>query len=121
MVDLLEQASVWLGRMRAKHLSRTVTYRRGDQQVDLAATVGGTTFEVDTGYAVPERWESRDFLIAAADLVLGGQVVRPQRGDAIIDAGQVYEVMAPGKEDVFRPSDPYGLTWRIHTKRTGAA
>jgi len=29
----------------------------------------------------------------------------------------VYEVLAPGKEDVFRLSDPYGVTLRIHTKQ----
>jgi len=32
----------------------------------------------------------------------------------------VYEVMALGKEDVCRPSDPYGVTWRIHTKQVGS-
>ena len=119
MGDLLEQGAGWLARMRTKHMSRTVTYQRGTQQVALAATVGGTTFEIANEYGVLERWESRDYLVAASDLVLGGTVVQPQSGDTIIDAGQVYEVMAPGKEDVFRPSDHHGLTLRIHTKRTG--
>lgn len=123
MADLLEQAAGWLGGMRAAHLSRSVTYSRPSTgsgqgaQVQVAATVGRTTFEIDDGYGVVEKWESRDFLIAAADLVLGDATATPQRGDRIADGGKVYEVMAPGKEDCFRKSDPYGVTLRIHTKQ----
>jgi hypothetical protein len=119
--DLLEHAAGWLAGMRTKHLSRTVTYQSGGQQVRLAATVGSTTFEIANDYGVVERWESRDYLIRASDLVVGGAVAQPQRGDTITDAGEVYEVMAPGKEDAYRPSDHYGLTLRIHTKLTGSA
>jgi hypothetical protein len=120
MGDLLEQAASWLGRMRSAHLSRTVTYSRGGDSVQLTATVGRTEFQVDDGYGVIQTWQSRDYLIAAADLVLGGVTIRPQRGDRITDGGTVYEVLAPGKEDVFRFSDPYGVTLRIHTKVVGA-
>jgi len=117
MGDLLEQASAWLGGMRKQHLSRLVTYSRGADSSQVAATVGRTVFEVDDGYGVVEKWESRDFLITAADLVLGGVAVTPQCGDRITDGGRVYEVLAPGKEDVFRLSDPYGVTLRVHTKQ----
>ena len=92
-------------------------YSRGSESVEVQATVGTTTFEVDDGYGVIVKWESRDFLITAADLVIAGEPVKPQRGDRITDSGKVYEVMAPGKEDVCRPSDPYGVTLRIHTKQ----
>ncbi len=117
MGDLLEQAVTWLGGMRTAHLSRTVTYHRGSGSVQVAATLGSTTFEVQDQYGAIEKWESRDFLIASATLVLGDQTITPQRGDRIIDGAKVYEVLAPGKEDVFRPSDPYGQTLRIHTKQ----
>jgi hypothetical protein len=106
--------------MRTQYLSRTVTYASGGQQVQLQATVGSTTFQVANDYGVFERWESRDYLVVAADLVLGDAVVVPQRGDTITDGGQVYTVMAPGHEDVYRPSDQYGVTLRIHTKLTGS-
>jgi hypothetical protein len=121
MGDLLEQGAGWLAGMRTQYLSRTVTYQSGQQQVQLQATVGSTTFDIASDYGVVERWESRDYLVGASDLVLGSAVAQPQRGDTITDAGQVYEVMAPGKEDVFRFSDHYGLTLRIHTKRIGSA
>lgn len=117
MIDLLEQAANWLGQMRSAHLSRTVTYARGSDSIQIQATMGKTLFEVEDAYGGLEKWESRDFLISAADLVLGGELIEPKRGDWITDTGKVYEVLAPGKEDVCRPSDPYGVTWRIHTKR----
>jgi len=119
MADLLQQGAEWLGRMRRDHLSHLVTYSRDGAELQIAATVGSTTFEVDDGYGGVEKWQSRDYLVTAADLALGGVLVQPQRGDRISDGGQVYEVMAPGKEDVCRPADNYGLTWRIHTKRIG--
>jgi hypothetical protein len=117
VVDLLENASAWLAGRRTKFLSRPVTYCRGADSVAVQATVGKTVFEVDDGSGVLETFESRDYLVAAANLVLGGAAVKPQRGDRITDGGKVYEVMAPGKEDVFRFSDPYGVTLRIHTKQ----
>ena len=117
MADLLETASTWLGKMRSKHLARQVMYSRGADSVQVAATVGSTTFEISDQYGAVEKWESRDFLVTAAALVLGGEPVEPQRGDRITDGAKVYEVLAPCKEDVFRPSDPYAVTLRIHTKQ----
>jgi hypothetical protein len=121
MGDLLENAAAWLGDMRARFLSRPVTYSRAAASVPVAAAVGRTEFAVDDGYGVVERWESRDFLIAARDLVLGGTVVLPAAGDRVSETQDgkvfVYEVMAPGKEPCWRYSDPYRRTLRIHTKQ----
>ena len=120
VADLLQQAAAWLASQRTQFLSRCVVYSRGEDSVAVQAGVGKTTFDVDDGYGLMTTWESRDFLIAAADLVLSGEVIKPQRDDTISDGGKVYQVMAPGKEDVCRPSDPYGVTWRIHTKQIGS-
>ncbi len=119
MTDLLQTGMAWLDGQRAAHLSRAVLYCRGSDCVEIPATVGRTVFEIDDGYGGIEKWESRDYLLAATELVLGGTAVVPQRGDRIIDAGQVYEVLAPAKEDVHRPADPYGVTLRVHTKQVG--
>jgi len=98
-----------------------VTYERGADNVDLAATIGRTIFEVDNGHGVLERIESRDYLALATDLVLVGLPVLPKRGDRIRETQgtvtYVYEVMAPGKEPEWRWSDPYRKTLRIHTKQ----
>jgi hypothetical protein len=121
MADRLQQASDWLEEQRTRHASRAVAYARGVQSVELPATIGKTTFEVDDGYGVLVHFESRDFLMLAADLMLGGAPTLPQRGDRIEEtqAGQVfvYEVTAPGKEPCWRYSDAYRKTLRIHTKQ----
>ena len=120
MADLLETGSNWLQDQRTQHMSRTVTYERGIDTVSLSATVGRTLFEIDDGHGVIQRHEARDFLVLADDLVLAGSKTLPQAGDRVRETQGttvfVYEVMAPGNEPVWRYSDPYRKTLRIHTK-----
>ena len=121
MGDLLEEASGWLDEQRIQHMSKAVTYQRGETSIDLLATVGRTVFHIDDGTGVLERIESRDFLIIAAHLVLDTEPTLPQRGDRIKETSgdkvYVYEVLAPGREPHYRFSDPYRKTLRIHTKQ----
>ncbi|MEO0513482.1 MAG: hypothetical protein AAF108_11405 [Planctomycetota bacterium] len=127
MGDLLAKGSEMLDRTRRAHLSRTVVYRRGADSVEIEATVGSTAFDRTDEYGVVHRIESRDYLLAASDLVLGGEAVTPKAGDRITETGEArlheYEVLAPGDEPAWRYSDPQRRTLRIHTKfvRTGAA
>ena len=58
--NLLAKASEWLENQRTRHATSPVEYVRGSQTVKIAATVGKTTFEVDDGYGVLVRSESRD-------------------------------------------------------------
>lgn len=119
-MDLMDRGSEMLGRMRRAHISRPVTYRRGEQSAQLDAAVGSTAFERTDDYGVIHRVESRDYLIAAADLVIAGETVRPVAGDRVEEPGpdvlHVYEVIAPAGEPVWRYSDPQRRTIRIHTK-----
>ncbi|HPM25049.1 MAG TPA: hypothetical protein PLP66_14170 [Phycisphaerae bacterium] len=123
MPDRLEQGAAWLEDQRTRHMSRTVTYLRGDDSVDVAATIGRTEFEQADEYGVVHRTESRDFLVLTDALVLGDKAVLPQTGDRVREtAGDqifLYEVMAPGGEPPYRYSDPYRRTLRIHTKHVG--
>ena len=120
MADMLEQGAAWLDGMRTKHASRTVTYVRGTDAVELSATLGQTTYEVADEYGATVEAKATDFLISAADLVLAGEKVQPEAGDQIrvtaSDQIQVFEVMDLGGAGHWRPSDPYGHTLRIHTK-----
>ena len=123
MADLLDKSSAWLEAQRTRHMTRTVTYQRGAVQVDVSATIGETIFQMDDGGGALLRVESRAYLILAADLVLAGSPVIPERSDRIREtdavSGQtyVYEVMAPGDEPHWRWSDSYRRTLRIHTKQ----
>lgn len=124
MADLLEQGAAFLDDRRHRHLTRTVTYRRGADSVDLAATVGRTVFEQADESGFIRKIESRDFLVRRTELVLGGVETLPKAGDRVRETDgsqtQVYEVMAPGSrgggEPPFRWSDPYRRVIRIHTK-----
>lgn len=123
MADLLDQGAAWLEDQRRLHFAQPVVYRRGAQALDVLATIGRTLFELQNQHGIVERIEARDYLITTPELVLNGTAVLPQRGDQIRETKEtktfVYEVMAPGKEPVWRYSDPYRRTLRIHTKLVG--
>jgi hypothetical protein len=121
--DLLERASNWLEDQRKRHTSRPVVYQRGAvSSAPIDATVGRTVFEQADEYGVVQKTESRDFLMFTTDLVLNGDLTLPQRGDRVLEEQGsktfTYEVVAPGGEPVFRYSDPYRKSLRIHTKHT---
>jgi len=124
MTDLLEHSAAWLDDQRQRHLTRTVVYQRGQNTVELQATVGQTVFRIDDGYGGSVRFVQRDYLIRAEDLVLAGDEILPQRGDRIRETKDgkvfVYEVMGPGGgEPDWRYSGPNRSTLRIHTKQVG--
>lgn len=101
----------------------TVTYRRGAASMPVTAVVGRYAADVGDGNGLTVRTEVRDYLIAAADLVLGGVPVEPRGGDRIVEgdpaAGTVFEVMDLAGEGPWRYSDPARTVLRIHTRRVG--
>lgn len=119
-MDLLERASSWLETQRQRHLSRAVRYQRGNQCVEVPASVGKSLFELDDGAGGVLRIESRDYLVAAADLQFAGHVVVPQAGDRILDqVGEqqlVCEVTVPDRRPVYSYTDGYRRTLRVHTQ-----
>jgi hypothetical protein len=121
MQDLLESAQTWLAEQLHEHVAKSVTYRRDADEVTVRATIGRTLLKLDDGYGgVRMVWTDRDYLIRAADLVLGVNLAQPQRGDQIreVVGAQtfVYEVLAPGEEPPWRWADPHRQMFRIHTK-----
>lgn len=119
---MLQKGVEWLDAKRKACMSSSVVYTRPSILgfVGLQATLGETVFDQVDEFGVVHRFESRDFLITAADLVLGGVVTLPVVGDRIILTmnGKVrtYEVMAPGDEQPYRFCDPHRVMLRIHTK-----
>jgi hypothetical protein len=121
VADLLQQGVDWLDGQRVAHLSRPVTYQRGGESVEIAATLGATSLEVSDEAGATVRTRQTDFIVSAAALVLGGVAITPKVGDRILvpagDRTLVFEVLAlPGGEH-FRPADPMGRTLRIHAKQ----
>lgn len=120
MSDLLESGSDWLAGQLKAHAGREVVYRRGAESAAVTATIGRTEFETIDEHGAVGKWEARDYLIHAADLLLGGAAVLPERGDRIEETQGnqtfVYEVLAPSNEPVWRYSDAYRTLLRVHTK-----
>lgn len=121
--DMLASASAWLQGKRHDHAAQTVIYRRGPLDVSLRATIGRTEFTRDDEAGASIVAVSRDFLVRADELMLDGAFGRPLSGDYIIEStptGQiVHEVAAPGDQPVWRYSDAWRLTLRIHTNEIG--
>ena len=110
----LAQHSVTLG----NNAGDTVTYRRGGYSVSLAATKCPVRSEADLQFGIL-RINECDWIIKASLLVLNSLTVEPQEvGDTITEAdGTKWQVMPINGEQAYRPLDPYGTSWRIHTKR----
>lgn len=120
MADLLASGAAWLtGQLKAA-AGTTVTYTRSNESVDVIATIGRSEFEAANQSGVVERWESRDFLITAADLPFG----LPERGDEIVEArgGDVvtYEVTSPRGVPEWHYGDAFRSIVRVHTIATDA-
>lgn len=111
-MDILGHSAEWLEQQRLRTLAVPVTYeRRSGRQIPVNATLGRTLFRAENEYGITVRIESRDFLISASELT-----DEPERGDVVIYNGRRYEVLAPNGEPVWRWSEPYQRTRRIHTK-----
>lgn len=118
---MMQYGAAWLDEQQRTHVSRTVVYRRGTASVTLAATIGSSDGSVSLDYGARERWESRDYLVRAADLVLEDEVALPAVGDLIVetDGGKefTYQVLQPSVEEpAYRYTDGHRIRLRIHTK-----
>ena len=123
MSDLIANGAAWLADQRKAHLSKEIAYVTGATTVTVLASIGKTEFEVvgegSVGGGVMERFESRDFLVATADLLNA-----PARGDQLRETlGStvfVFEVMAPVQSaPPWRWADAQRTAYRIHTRLVG--
>jgi len=97
----------------------TVEYRRGKTSVVLTAIYSDKGYGADVEHDAVQSYQSDDFLIMAADILIGGKVTAPQRGDQIVRTidGRVetYLVTNPPGRNVYERSGPAGR-YRVHTK-----
>lgn len=112
MGNVLAQAGRWLADMRGNYLTESVRYvTKGGKVYKVRATVGASAFTAPDDHGAIIRTQSRDFLIT--QLVLPHT---PEYGDFIVWRGGMYEVLAPEGRCVWRWSDLFHTTKRIHTK-----
>jgi len=81
MADLFRRGLDWLSRTLVSRAAQPVTYVRGNERVALRATVGRTEYDTLESDGLAVRTVAHDFHVRAADLVLSGRTITPQRGD----------------------------------------
>lgn len=129
MADLLKKGSDILEQTFEAMASQSVTYRKIDGTQDEAiilATIGTTTADTNQGQNLRIEADVQDFIIRMSTPVddettfeewLGRD---PLNNDAILWDGVRYLVTAkPGGREVFRFTDGYRTSIRIHTKAAG--
>lgn len=120
MTGRLARGSSWLA-SRLQSEAVEVTYRRGNDSIDSLAVVPGNTRHDELGAeAANVTSRDRDWIALAADLVIGGVRVEPDRGDEIdwIDATgtkRTFCVLERPGDRCFRYTDQTMLQVRIYT------
>lgn len=123
MADLLKTGSDWLCDQLKSHGSSEVVYTRGEDSVTVLAQRGKSEVERNDSTGLVVEIERRDYLILAADLVIDGSAIEPQRGDLIEDTGddgatRIFEVLPLIQgEPCWSWSDSYFKKRRIHAKQ----
>lgn len=122
--NMLDDAMSWLTDSLLDNMSVGVVYQRGALAVGLRALAGRTLLKLnDEDGGIRMEWVDRDYLIKTSDLLLGGSLAHPERGDRVFETKggvrHVYEVGAPQGETPWRWSDEFHTMIRVHTKLIG--
>lgn len=126
MVDMLTAGVSWLSGQLQGNVAVQITYtRKGLAPLTLTATPGTSLLKVtDPSVGARVVRTDRDYIFPAASLVLGGNKVRPAKGDTITETlasgnTETYTVLPySDQEPVFRYSDHEETIIRVRTKRT---
>lgn len=123
MTNLLQDGAAWLGEQLKAVAGVTVAYHRGSSSIDeLTASVSVHEYEILDTDGIMVLVKSRDYIVHAADLVIG-TTITPRSGDRIVETiggtPQTFEIMPLGAQKEYEPLDADGVLLRIHTKRIG--
>lgn len=121
MTNRLQDGVAWLGGQLKDHAGTSIAYQRGANTVTLTGTATLHEYEIVDQDGFSATVLSRDYIVHAADLVLGGAEIAPRAGDQITETiGAVacsFEVMPLGMKKEYEPVDRDGLLLMIHTKK----
>lgn len=117
-MSMLREAQEHLEAERTEHCTEPVDYIRGEVTLvaDLPATIGQSEAEGYNAQGAMILATSVDFIVKVTDLGL-----EPERGDLIRYNGRLYETMPLGETKVWRHTDQFRISIRIHTKDVGEA
>jgi|694.fasta_scaffold04174_29 hypothetical protein len=119
MTTALESAVIAAHKAARSIHGVSITYTRGASSVTISRAVPGrSVHDVTQDGSVIEQIKSRDYILLASELKIGGVVITPQRGDQITEGAKIYKVLSVGGEAAWRYQDQTMQTLRIHTKET---
>jgi len=100
----------------------TVTYTRGSSSLsNLEAIPTEERYSVPDEQGILQEIHSRDYLVKASELIIGGSAIEPRVGDRIVETigtvSMTFEVFPIDGQRCFRYRDASRGTLRIHTKR----
>ena len=114
-MSMLSEGMAALRSAESEWFGEQIVYRRSDGvSYEIVAVPGQTRFHARNDSGVFISQQVRDFIVRPGEIA--GE---PVQGDEIVFQGEVYEVLAPNGEPVWRWSDPLRTAMRIHTKHTG--
>lgn len=114
MPSFFENSMDWFTAQQKLLAGREVIYKRGVNEITITIVDGASEFEHDDGSGTLDKFETRDYIVAAADLVINDVTILPQRGDQIIDGSETVTVDMPDGMSVFQ-DDALNRRWVIHT------
>jgi hypothetical protein len=123
MSNLLDRGMAALIRRQKQGGGRSVIYTRsGQTPITITAWLGvDDATRVTEDPAASLAWNERDYLIAVADLVIGGSLSVPAKGDTLtetIDGIPVtWGLSTSTSEHAWRYSDQTRQVFRVHCKR----
>ena len=110
--------------MFAEAFGGDVTFVYGSSEITVTAEAVLHDYEVQDAHGVFETIRSRDYVISAAALVIGGEPITPRAGnkvkEAINGSTEIFQVMPLGDRPAAEHTDTSGTSWLIHTKHIGA-
>lgn len=115
-MNMMADGISMLDAARKASMSSDAVYSRGGESVTVAAAQGNYQYEAATEGGAIVTAHVLDFVVTAADLLLGDAVVEPMVGDLITVNAKTYEVLDLAGGGAWRWSGPPGTAIRIHTK-----
>ncbi len=116
-MNLINQGANWLAKQLKQHASKTVRYRRANDEIAIAAVLGRSAFEVIGDDEAITRVHTRDYIVVTNDLKLNEIAIVPREGDLIIDGNETFRVSCPTNETPWQHVGSERLQIRIHSQR----
>lgn len=119
MTTILEKAIICAAKTASAIGGVEIVYNRGDEAVEMTAIKGRSQRETTTTEGYRIEYTDLDFIILTQDLILGGKISEPQRGDRIKECytDELWEVLPFGDAGCFEKCDSSGLRIKIHVKK----